>query len=719
MAASPDMRTAQGEMRQADMTGWSAQVLGYARLQGPRGQGVKLERRAAALLAYLGVEGPSAKGAVAGLLWPDSPPATVRNNMRQLLRRLRLLCDGVELVEADHQQLALSPGLTMDVVSLRRAVGDTLPPGVLASLAQGASTCLLSGVNFDDCDELARWLDGARNAVEGWVRQAREEEVQRRMDAQDWRAALTLAEAWAQQEPESEQAGRHLIQLHYLLGDRGAALAAFERLRATLAHDLGVTPMPETFALVHSIERSAPRTPPAHRPAPKALPLSVLRPPVLAGREDALRQLQEGVAAGQLLFVTGEAGSGKTRLTEEFAASLGTWVRMEARPSDQDVPYASQTRALRTQLASNPHVRLPDWVRVEVSRLLPELGGSSTLPPLVSEADELRFYDAHAEAIALLHQDNDVVIVDDVQFWDQASAKVFMYALSRLLEGKRGTRTPVFIDCYRRGELPPYSEANVRKLVDTGVARVIDLGTLSPGEVRQLLAGLELPAAEPHAEALARYTGGNPLYIVETLKHLIETEALRKEWPDRLPPPGRVGPLIQRRLERLSPRARLTAQLAALADVHFRATLAPEALQLSVEHLHAALAELESAQLLVNERFTHDLVMEAVRASVSPSAARFLHGRLARVFEQDAAPAIVVAHHWMEAGRDERALSFLLTAAQEDERLLPKGQAAGHYARAATLLEAAGRHEEAANAREAAARCQRSDGAPAPETSGA
>ncbi|AKQ66505.1 transcriptional regulator, AfsR/DnrI/RedD family [Myxococcus hansupus] len=706
-------------MQQADMTGWSAQLLGYARLRGPDGQGVKLERRAAALLAYLGVEGPADKGAVAGLLWPDSPPATVRNNMRQLLRRLRLLCGGAELVEGDHQQLALSPGLTLDVVRLRRAVGGAVPPDVLASLSQGAGTGLLSGLSFDDCDELARWLDGARTAVDGWVRKAREEEVQRRMDTQDWRAALALAEAWAQQEPESEQAGRHLIQLHYLLGDRGAALAAFERLRATLSHDLGVTPMPETLTLVRSIERSAQRAPPALRPTRRALPLSVLRPPVLVGREEALRQLQEGAAAGQLLFVTGEAGSGKTRLTEEFAASMGNWVRMEARPSDQDVPYASQTRALRVHLARSPDVQLPEWVRVEVSRLLPELGGSSPLPPIVSEADELRFYDAHAEAIALLHRDSDVVIVDDVQFWDQASAKVFMYALTRLLEGKQGARRPVFIDCYRRGELPHYSEANVRKLVDAGVARVIELGTLSAGEVRELLAGLELPDAEHHADALARYTGGNPLYVMETLKHLIETEALHKEWPPRLPPPGRVGPLIQRRMERLSPRARLTAQLAAMADVHFRATLAPEALQLSVEHLHAALAELESAQILVGERFTHDLVMEAVRASVSASAARFLHERLARAFEQDAAPAIVVAHHWMEAGQDERALPFLLTAAQVDERLLPKGQAAGHYARAAMLLEAAGRHEEAVNARAAEARCRRAEGAPAPETSGA
>ncbi|WP_043713270.1 AAA family ATPase [Corallococcus macrosporus] len=699
--------------------GWHARVLGYAHLEGPDGQRVRMDRRAATLLAYLGVEGPSSKAAVSLLLWPDSPPATVRNNMRQLLRRLRLGCGGTDLVDGDAQRLGLSPHVTLDLARLKGAAGRPLPPDVLQALRQGTGVGLLPGVHFDDCDELSRWLDGARTAVEGWVRSAREAEVQRRMDTRDWTTALALAQAWVQHEPESEQAGRHLIRLHYLLGDRGAALAAFERLRTTLSHDLGVSPMPETLALVRGIEKDAQWMAAPSSPRP-ALPMSVLRPPVLAGRRHALRQLQEGLEAGQLLFITGDAGSGKTRLAEEFAASVGTWFRLEARPGDQEVPYASQTRALRAYLARRPGLSMPDWVRTELSRILPELGNAAALPPLTSEADALRFYEAHAEAMRLLHEGDQVIVVDDVQYWDQASARLFMYSLTRMMERQHAAsaRPPLFIDCYRKGELPPYSEANVRKLVDTGLARVIELGPLALDAVRELLAGLELPGAELHAEALTRYTGGNPLYIVETLKHLIETDALQKDWPRRLPPPGRVGPLIQRRLERLSPLARLTAQLAARADLHFRAALAPEALQVSAAELHEALTELESAQLLVAERFTHDLVLEAVHASVSDSAARFLHGRLARAFERDGAPAIVLAHHWMEAGQEERALPFLLAAAHSDERLLPKGQAAGHYARAAALLEAAGRAREAASAREAEARCRLTEAAPTPGSSG-
>jgi DNA-binding SARP family transcriptional activator len=690
--------------REVSRPAWSARVLGIAQLQGPEEQRVRLERRAAALLAYLALEGPSPKFPLACLLWPDSPPTTVRNNMRQLLRRLRLASGGVELVEADTERLAVSPLLEVDVASLNLAVTTRAPARVLEALRSGGGGTLLAGFDFDDCEELARWLEGARGAVEGWVRKAREAEIQRHLTDSDWSPALALAQEWVRHEPESEQAGRHLIRLHYLQGDRGAALAAFERLRTTLAQELGVDPMPDTLALVRHIEKGTQvaRPAPVSRPA---LPLSVLRPPVLAGRESAWRELLEGFAADQVILISGEPGSGKSRLAEEFAAAQGPWTRSEARPGDLDVPYASQARAFRAQLARRPDVKLPDRVRAELSRFIPELGDSRPVPPLASEADELRFFEAHAEALALVLEGLRVVVADDVQYWDKASTRLSMYAWTRMIAaGAHAVRLPCFIQCFRRGELLPFSEANIRQLVDVGKGRVIELGSLSVDSVRQLLVGLELPGAELHTEALARYTGGNPLYIVETLKHLLETDSLHKDWPQRLPPPGRVGPLIQRRLERLSPLALQIAQLAATAGPHFRAALVPEALEASVTSIHAALSELESLQMLVEERFSHDLVQEAVRATFGRATGRLLHGRLAAALERAGAPANLLAHHWLEAGQDLRALPHLYAAATAYEEMLLLEEAAEHHARTAAVLEAAGRHAEAASARAAEVR---------------
>lgn len=688
-------------------TDWMARVLGVAHLQGPEGQRVRLERRAAALLAYLSLEGPSAKFSLASLLWPESPPNTVRSNMRQLLRRLRLAVPGEACVEADAERVALGPALAVDAACLRAAARRQDSAGVLEALPPEGAGMLLDGFAFDDCPELARWVDAARATLEGWIRQARETEIERLMDQGHWSAALALAQAWVRQEPESEQAGGHLIRLHYLQGDRSAALAAFDRLRSVLSRELGVRPMPDTLRLVRQIEKG-PQLPRPSASARRPLPLSVLRPPVLAGRDEAWRQLEEGWDAGQMLFITGEPGTGKTRLAEEFASAHGPWGRIEAQIGDRDVPFASAARAFRTQLARWPEVQLPEWVRTELSRILPELGDPRILRPLRSEADTLRFYDAQAEALRLLHQHERISIADDVQYWDQASSQAFMYAFSRMggfQEGSAGL--PRFIDCYRRGELSPYAQKTVHQLVSQGLARIIELGPLSPAEVRQLLAGLGLPGAEAHADALSRYTGGNPLYVVETLKHFIETDSLHRAWPDRLPPPGRVGPLLRRRLEQLSALALQSAQLAALAGGYFRVALVPQALQVSAREAHSALAELEAAQVLLDERFSHDLVREAVAASIQPTTARSLHGRLAVAFEaQDGVPPLLLSHHWLEAGSVERALPHLLAAARSEEQVLPLEQAADHYARAAVLLEAAHRTEEAVQARAAEARCR-------------
>ncbi|GMT99800.1 hypothetical protein KH5H1_39200 [Corallococcus caeni] len=684
---------------------WRVRVLGLARLCGPDGQQVRLERRTAALLAWLSLQGPSPKFPLAALLWPDSPPTTVRSNLRQLLRRLRLATGDEALVEGDTERLALVSPSAVDAACLKAAAGARAPAEALEAVGAEGST-LLAGFDFDDCPELARWLDGARAGVDGWVREAREARIAWLTASGDWTAALGLAQAWARQEPESEQAGRHLIRLHYLQGDRGAALAAFEHLRGVLDRELGVTPMPETLALVREVERATPR-PPSPPGTRSALPLSVLRPPVLVGREAAWRQLEAGWEAGQLLFISGEPGSGKTRLAEEFAATQGRWGRIEARAGDRDVPFASQARAFRTQLRRWPDVKLPDWVRTELSRILPELGEPRLLPPLSSEAGMLRFYDAIVAALHLLHEHEDISVADDVQYWDTASARAFTFAFSRLADAApRGARSLRFIDCYRRGELSPDARMHVTGLVEAGLARIVEVDALTDEDVRRMVAGMGLGGAEAHVEALARYTGGNPLYVVETLKHLLETDSLQREWPQRLPPPGRVGPLIQRRLERLSPLALQCARLAALAGAFFRTSLVPGVLQVKPADAHEALAELEAAQVLMGERFSHDLVMEAVRAGMGPGEDRVLHARLATVLEEDGAPSILLAHHWLEAGWTERALPHLLTSARSDEQVLPPELAAEHYARAAALMQSLGQHEDAVRARAAEARCR-------------
>jgi len=644
-------------------------------------------------LAYVALEGQVSRALLSGLVWPGSPEATARSNLRQLKRRLRLACDGDELLEGE-ESLQLSGHVVVDVLRLR---DEVLP-------AEASEGELLAGLQFDDSPELARWLDGARAKVEGWRQRARLAELARREAAGDHGGALALAEAWASREPESEEAGRHLMRLHYLQGQRSAALKAFERLERTLERELGVKPLPETLALARSIEQGARLPGPAA--ARRPLPLSILRPPVLAGREAEWQVLLEAWEEGQVLVIIGAPGVGKSRLITDFAESRGRWVRTDGRPGDREVPFATTVRSLRTWRAVRPDVQVPEWARRELSRLLPELAHpGEAMPPVASEPDRMRLFDAITEMSTRLMGAYDTLVSDDMHFFSEADLALARYSFGRMYP-TRGAGLPRCIQGVRKGEGSESLWSLVRSLEDAGVARVVELHPLGPEGVRSLLTGLGLSGAERHAERIARYTGGNPLYVVETVKHLVETGALAGDWPERLPPPGRVGRLIQRRLEVLSPAALRLARVAALARSQFSYALASAVLEVGALQVGEAAVELEAAQVMAGERFTHDLVHEAVAGAVPEPLRRMLHLRLAEVLERLKAPPVVVAHHWFEAGEPQRALPSLLQAANDDEEVMLPDEAAELYARAAALLLEAGRHDEAALARAREARCR-------------
>src|SRR5262245_45059477 len=100
---------------QDEARGWKLELLGEARLVGPEGTG-RLDRKEAALLAYLALEGATSRQRLAELLWPEADERA-RANMRQMLRRLRLSA-GRELVEG-REALSLVSDVTADAAQLQ------------------------------------------------------------------------------------------------------------------------------------------------------------------------------------------------------------------------------------------------------------------------------------------------------------------------------------------------------------------------------------------------------------------------------------------------------------------------------------------------------------------------------------------------------------------------------------------------------------------------
>ncbi len=229
---------------------WVLELLGNPRAVCPEGKVYPLARRAGILLAYLAVEGPTPRAALAALLWPDRPEREARNNLRQLLHRMGPL----RQLLAGSDPLGLAPAVRVPALGLagRGAASDALqglPEGPLE---------FLPGADARAGDVLLEWVQDCRERVRGRVAAALEAQALAAEASGDLRAALRLAGRLLELDALSEWRLRLLMRLHAANGDRAAALSAYESFRFRLRDRLDLSPSPETEALAQALRDGEP-----------------------------------------------------------------------------------------------------------------------------------------------------------------------------------------------------------------------------------------------------------------------------------------------------------------------------------------------------------------------------------------------------------------------------------------------------------------------------
>lgn len=309
-------------------------LLGPPQLTRAGGTTIVQARKELALLAYLAVECRQAhsRDTLLGLFWPESAEDAARNSLRVALSNLRS---------------ALGEGGPY-LLSTRNSVQfNTASDHGLDVAAFGALLAAHRAHRHDDgalCAECVAWLSDALSRYRGdflsgfalpdntvfeeWALIQREQLHQQALHALGTLAAYheqqgdyaALAQAARRQielEPWREHAHRQLMQALAAMGERAAALAAYERCRQVLAAELGVEPEAETSALYKRI--SAGELSPMRSRAP-GLGLPAQLTPFI-GREHELAELADRVeqADARLLTLVGSGGMGKTRLALEIA----------------------------------------------------------------------------------------------------------------------------------------------------------------------------------------------------------------------------------------------------------------------------------------------------------------------------------------------------------------------------------------------------------------
>ncbi len=218
---------------------------------------------------------------------------------------------------------------------------------------------------------------------------------------------------------------------------------------------------------------------------------------------------------------------------------------------------------------------------------------------------------------------------------------------------------------------------------------LIELKPLESHSIAELLSDL-IPESE-HLDQLGlslhQFTGGNPLFIVETMRALREQGNLETLTPERfenrrralgLVQSSKVGAVITRRLERLTPHAKDLAQVAAIMQQAFTLERAAQILETSRLELAKASEELQTAHLWRGLQFSHDLVFETVLENIPESTKVVLHGSALEVLEKAGIAATILASHAIGAERLEATVHYSLKAGFEAFEMRALPEAIGH-----------------------------------------
>lgn len=647
-----------------------------------------LSAREAALLAWLHLEGPSPRARLAGLLWPGGVESQARANLRQTLVRLKRSAG--ELLSESGGVLHLAVGVTVATPE------DDIPGG------SGVSGRLLGPLEFDDAPEFAEWLQMRRDAA---VRERRRRLLglaRRHLDAGALDEALAQAEAVLATDSAVEDAHRLRMEVFYLRGDRAAAVTAWDDCRDALRRAYGITPSAATNELGRLVlaAEAAGQMPSPDGPSPAqarqtlaaaVLPAALRRPPRLVGRARALAEVEQAFALGQGVMVAGPGGIGKSRLMAQAAAVMEPAVIVGGRPGDELQPGMVASRLVAAAVERfGPD--LDSRTRADIALLLP--GGPARGQALRSALEHRRVLASVARTLLACHAKGmRLVAIDDLQFADDLSVEAIAVVVDDwLAQPPEGMALPLF--ACRRDELRPAAAALVRRMDGSTRSRCIDLAPWSAEDIQALLdelplglVGAETLDRPALAQALHARVGGNPAFVLESVKALWLQGLAGWRRGQPLVVPTTLMESLRQRLARLSGDALQMAQLAAVAGDDFSLSLAASALGRPPLALSPLFAELESAQVLDGIRFSHDLIAEAARSAVPTALVAPLHRLVADHLRVQHSAASRIAWHLDRAGDEMAAVPWHLAAGRAASDRWQLADAARSFESAALGLE--------------------------------
>ncbi|HVM53053.1 MAG TPA: AAA family ATPase [Acidimicrobiales bacterium] len=430
-----------------------------------------------------------------------------------------------------------------------------------------------------------------------------------------------------------------------------------------------------------------------------------------AGRDDAWQVLKSAWATtchgeGQVVLLAGEPGIGKTRLAGELArvvAEGGGIVLYGGCDEEVDLPYRPFSHALG-HLARHAdadvleaHVTAHGGALGPVVALLER--ADATRPVADPEQERLRLFDAAVDLLARAAARMPVLLVlDDLHWADGSTLRMLRYVVR-----ERATRPVMVLGTYRDTDVDrghPLSSVLGELRREPGVERLaldgLDAAAISDVLVRT--AGHDLVDIDSLAALLQSETDGNPFFVGEVMRHLVESGAVVQSdgrWSadrgliEALGVPEGVRDVIGRRLSALPPELSDALRVAAVIGHEFDAPTVASVSGIDIvdvlDHLDTATQRglLEASGR--RWRFAHALVRQTLAEELSLGKRLRMHHQVAVALEASGGELLAIAHHHCEAavvGDADTAVALARRAGEEAMAALAWEQAIRWFERA-------------------------------------
>ena len=455
----------------------------------------------------------------------------------------------------------------------------------------------------------------------------------------------------------------------------------------------------------------------------------------LVGRETELAVAAEAIAevaegTGSILFVSGEPGIGKSRFVDEIRRTADQPLWLEGRcvsygDSMQYWPFRDLVREWLGVALDDPELRTRLALRRSIERVtgneagdlapLPRaparLGARSRIALSIvgtfARSAPIPNFRGHLRPVRAARFDGaGGVVLEDVHWADPTSLQL-TEQLSRVTED-----AAVLLVITQRPD-PDHPSWALRETAARRFphrTRELELEALSDDAEHELLRALVGAETLPPdlEQRLLEQAEGNPFFLEELVRSLVDAGALQREngrWrfdhETAIDIPPTVEKVILARVDRLDPAQRRVLTAASVIGRRFGLSLLAGVAG-GEEELREPLRELQRIDLIRQGRrwpqpefrFKHVLIQEAVYRTIVGTERRRLHQETAQWLEERADAGddtlALLAHHWLAAENEDKAVSFLTLAGDKARQEYALDEAIGHYRELLPLLERRG-----------------------------